>query len=192
VRGEAFGRCAIRREQLRRPCVSDRPFPRSHALGDRGAQDRVGEVELARRRQDRRGPQRVGDPRPLHELQPRKRGHVPKRRVRPENGERPQERLRSGGEVGELSRKDARNAFRPEGGDAGGSFVGRLTGVGCNRGDERAQEQRVPARRRVTREAEAIARRLTERRPHRLRGRLGPERGRADRIARRECHELTD
>ena len=185
------GRC-LGCEQLRRPRVSDRAFLRSDGLGHGGAQDRVGEVELAARRQDRRGQQRVGDLRRLRKLEPGERAHVAKWRVRAEDAERLQERLRSRGEVGDLSREDTRDAVGSEGRDAGGRLVGRLAAVGRDRGDERAHEQRVAARRLVTRAAEAIARRLAERRPHQLRGRSGAERGRADRIARRQRHELTD
>ena len=163
---QPLGRRVLGRQQLGRARVRQRALAGGQAFADRGANNRVGEVQLVVLGEDRRSAQRVGECGRALELEARERGDVLERCSRSEDRERADERVAAGGEAGQSAREQAADGLRPElGHPCCGRIVG-LAALGGDRGRERPQQERVAASRLVTGETEAVARGRAGRSPN--------------------------
>ena len=120
----------------------------------------MGEVEFERRRQDRRGPQRVGDVGRAFEVEPGKVRDVPERTAPTQHGERTNEGVRPGRKQGQPSCELAGNALDAVAGDPARGLVVRFDALRDHARHQRMQQQRVSAGRGVAGVAEAFGGRI--------------------------------
>ena len=148
---------SARSSRAARPCHSARSAGPSAAI-DRGAQDRMGEIEpRPRREQSRPSRSRSLSARRVRRLEVRDGRRLAQRRVGVEHGHRADELARAGRQPLELPGDRARDRLRPEALESRRRLRVRCGAVGLDRRQQRVQVERVAARRGMAGRAERRA-----------------------------------